>query len=391
MSNMLQTLRHSSRQDAAPTVRTARQADVGALVAIEDRCFETDRLSRRNFSYLLSKGHCIFLLVEVSGRAVGYAIVLLHGTTSLARLYSMAVDPDYQRRGIGKLLLEEAEQQTRDAGCVTLRLEVRPDNQAAIKAYRAASYRDIGIWPDYYEDHCEALRLEKQLAGGDVPSLKRVPFFAQTLEFTCGPASLMMAMHALDPSVTLDRTLELRLWRESTLIFMMSGHGGCGPQGLALAAWRRGFDAEIFVSDAGVPFIDSVRSAEKQEVMCLVHEDFGRQVKQAGIPVHLGCLSADALSQRLADGEIPIVLISLYRIYGEKTPHWVVLTGIDTHFIYFHDPYVERSAGKTETDCVNVPITRVEFDRVARYGGNRLRATVLLSKRRQPRGKRASI
>jgi hypothetical protein len=51
----------------------------------------------------------------------------------------------------------------------------------------------------------------------------------------------MMAMKALDPAMELNRTLELRLWREATTIFMTSGHGGCGPYGLALSAYRRGF------------------------------------------------------------------------------------------------------------------------------------------------------
>jgi ribosomal-protein-alanine acetyltransferase len=154
------------------SIRPALPADVGALVAIEERCFTSDRLSRRRFTHLLRQGHCIVLVADMHGTVVGYAIVLFHGTTSLARLYSMAVDPEHQRQGIGRLLLHEAEQRTRAMGHATLRLEVRPDNRVALQAYRAAGYRDIGVWPDYYEDHGDALRMEKQLVGGDVPSLK---------------------------------------------------------------------------------------------------------------------------------------------------------------------------------------------------------------------------
>ncbi|HAQ00126.1 MAG TPA: ribosomal-protein-alanine acetyltransferase, partial [Rhodospirillum rubrum] len=75
----------------------------------------------------------------------------------------------------------------------------------------------------------------------------RVPLYHQTLEFTCGSACLMMAMHALDSRQPMTRSHEIRLWREATTIFMASGHGGCGPHGLALAAHRRGFEAEIYV------------------------------------------------------------------------------------------------------------------------------------------------
>lgn len=361
-------------------IRRARPADVAALVMLEERCFDSDRLSRRNFLRLLRTGHCILLVAERAGAVVGYGLVLLHGATALAHLYSIAVDPRRQGEGIGSALLAACEEAARDAGRAVLRLEVRVDNKAAIRIYKAAGYREIGSYPDYYEDHADALRMEKQLAGGAVQGLNDVPFFAQTLDFTCGPASLMMAMQALDPTGALDRARELRLWREATLIFMTSGHGGCGPHGLALAAWRRGFHAEVYVSDGGVPFIDSVRSAEKREVMRLVHEDFKRQCAENGIPVHVRSLSAGELGERIAGGAIPIVLISLYRIHGEKTPHWVVVTGADDQFIYIHDPFVDVKNKKTAADCINVPIARSEFDRMSRYGGSRLRAAVLVSR-----------
>jgi ribosomal protein S18 acetylase RimI-like enzyme len=366
-------------------IRRARQADVSALVLLEERCFSSDRLSRRNFLRLLRTGHCICLVAERAGAIVGYGLVLLHGATALAHLYSIAVDPKRQGEGIGSVLLEACEDAARTAGRAVLRLEVRPDNKVAIRVYRAAGYREIGTYPDYYEDHSDALRMEKQLAGGVLQSLNDVEFFAQSLDFTCGPASLMMAMHALDPSgYALDRSRELRLWREATLIFTTSGHGGCGPHGLALAGWRRGFHAEVYVSNDGVPFIESVRSQEKREVMRLVHEDFQRQCNEAGIPLHIYSLSADELGERIAAGKIPIVLISLYRINSQKTPHWVVVTGTDERFIYIHDPFVDVKNGKTPSDSLNVPIARLEFDRMARYGGSKLRATVLVSK---PAGK----
>ena len=51
------------------------------------------------------------------------------------------------------------------------------------------------------------------IAGG--PALS-IPHYAQTLDFTCGPSSLIMAMKALKPEVAADRALELQLWREAT-------------------------------------------------------------------------------------------------------------------------------------------------------------------------------
>ncbi len=45
-----------------------------------------------------------------------------------------------------------------------------------------------------------------------------IPFYRQHYDFTCGPASLMMAMKYLDKEVRLGKELELDLWREGTLV-----------------------------------------------------------------------------------------------------------------------------------------------------------------------------
>jgi len=133
---------------------------------------------------------------------------------------------------------------------------VRTDNASAINLYRKLGYRQFGIHHDYYEDHMDALRFEKRLVQSR-PDMARVPYYEQTLRFTCGPAALLMAMNALDPQMKPSRAQELRLWREATTIFMTSGHGGCGPYGLALSAWHRGFDVEIFVNDETTLLVDT--------------------------------------------------------------------------------------------------------------------------------------
>jgi len=43
-------------------------------------------------------------------------------------------------------------------------------------------------------------------------------------------------MHGINRAYQPSREEEINLWREATTIFMTSGHGGCHPIGLALAA-----------------------------------------------------------------------------------------------------------------------------------------------------------
>ena len=362
-------------------IRDARLSDLNALIALEDRCFEIDRFNRRQFRYMITRAQARLLVDERRGQLIGYALVLFRRGTSLARLYSIAVEPRARGKGAGRDLLEAAEKAAIDADCAYLRLEVRRDNAESIRLYRNAGFRKLGELGDYYEDGMEALRFEKALAPRLSPKLVRVPFYEQTLDFTCGSSALMMAMKALDPTIRLSRTFELRLWREATTVFMTSGHGGCGPFGLALSAASRGFSAEVVVNDKGVPFLDSVRSEEKKEVMTLVHEDMLAQVRKLGVPIRYGKATLDGIESRFKLGAVPIVLISLYHFNEQKVPHWVVVTGFEERFVYVNDPFIDRKREHTRTDCINMPIAKRDFQRMSRYGRAGLQAVVFISKR----------
>lgn len=362
-------------------LRPATPADIPALVGLENHSFSSDRLSRRSFRHLLTRGHAV-ILVDDGGEVLrGYVLLLFSRGTSMARLYSIAVAPECKGQGVGSGLLDAAEAIVRENDCVSIRLEIRKDNQPSLALFQRHGYKKFKVVHDYYEDHMDALRFEKHLAPHLNPELVRVPYYQQTLEFTCGPAALMMAMKSLDPVLELSRKLELRLWREATTIFMTAGHGGCSPYGLALAAYYRGFEVEIYVNEDSVFLIDSVRSPEKKEVMRLVQEDMLEELARLSITVSIGGLTIEELKEKTAAGGIPVVLISSYRIYGERFPHWLVVTGFDDRYIYSHDPFVDYDQGETVADSINMPILHHEFQRMARYGRAGQKAVLIVRRR----------
>ncbi|MDE2089748.1 MAG: peptidase C39 family protein, partial [Gammaproteobacteria bacterium] len=55
------------------------------------------------------------------------------------------------------------------------------------------------------ESRAQAAQVEKSL----ITPPHRIPYYRQTLDFTCGPAALMMAMKALDSKLPFNRKLEL--------------------------------------------------------------------------------------------------------------------------------------------------------------------------------------
>lgn len=67
--------------------------------------------------------------------------------------------------GKAQRLLQQAEGICSEAGRISMRLEVRKDNQGAIKLYEQLGYRTFGEYHDYYEDHADALRLSKSADG----------------------------------------------------------------------------------------------------------------------------------------------------------------------------------------------------------------------------------
>ena len=370
------------------TFRNASPADINALVRLENRCFDEDRISRRSFRRFIDMPRDRVILAESDGELVGYSLVLMKANTRLARIYSIAVAPTMRGQGLGEKLVRESERQAAKADRIVMRLEVRTDNHGAIALYRRLGYRQFGTYRDYYEDHGDALRFERRILfyepRGGFPE---VPYYPQSTEFTCGPASLIMAMAAVDHGQTLTTLEELGIWREATTIFMLAGHGGCGPHGLALAAWKRGFEASAYISQEGPLFRDTVRSPDKKRVLELVHEGFLQDIGKTGIELHHDPLTLADMEQALLSGRVPVILISTWQLNRSRVPHWVTVCAMDDRFVYLHDPEVDVEEGETIVDKQYLPVERRVFDRMARFGRNQpLQAAVIVGPRRASAG-----
>ncbi|MEX2536944.1 MAG: N-acetyltransferase [Trueperaceae bacterium] len=139
----------------------------------------SDRFTRPQLRYLLSRANGVTLVAteeQVVEQAVedgvdygpgrdlilGNIIVLFRRGIDAAHLYSLTVDPAHRNRGIGRLLLVLAEELAVAKGLGRMQLEVRSDNEAAIRLYRASGYSKVGGRPAYYADGCDALTMVKK-------------------------------------------------------------------------------------------------------------------------------------------------------------------------------------------------------------------------------------
>ncbi|MDA0746706.1 MAG: GNAT family N-acetyltransferase/peptidase C39 family protein [bacterium] len=362
-------------------LRTGTLKDLDTLVRLEKMVFPSDAFNRGQFRRLLTRAHATTLVLESEGRVLGAAVLLWRNKTSTGRLYSIVIAPEAQGKGLGKKLMDACEEEALKQSCTQLSLEVRADNHRAIGLYQKRGYCVIEDLPGYYPDGLSGLRMRKRLEAGASAGLRiDVPYYAQTLEFTCGPACLMMAMGHFNPTLVRDRSLELKLWKEATLIFMTSGLGGCGPFGLAVSARKRGHRTHILLSDRETPFLASVRSQEKKEVIRLMHANLREEALSLGVTETCGDVTFEEISSALLRGEIPIVLVSTYRLHRVKGPHWVVITGFDNQNVYFHDPFEGFYTG--EARHVNIPIS--EFMHMRRYGKNLHKCVVFVGPSKTP-------
>jgi ribosomal protein S18 acetylase RimI-like enzyme len=142
-------------------------ADLDALVALERRYFTSDhQISRRGFRHFIDSPKSTLIVAELERKLAGCVLVNYRRGSRLARLYTIAVGPEYQRRGIARRLLAAAEQDAIQRGRSVMRLEVRADDTGAITLYETSSYRPFGRRPRYYDGRIDALRFDKALAAG---------------------------------------------------------------------------------------------------------------------------------------------------------------------------------------------------------------------------------
>lgn len=357
-------------------IRQAQADDLQQLLEIETTCFQTDRLSRRSFSNFIKSGAHELLVLSEGGRLVGYVLNLYRAGTNLGRMYSIAVLPQARGKGYGDRLLKAAEQAVQARHCVFMRLEVNVSNAAAIKLYEQNGYKTIGRIAGYYEDGADAFRMEKRMHHEISDRIQAKPFYEQTTDFSCGPASLMMALKTLKPGYEMSRREELRIWREATAIFMAAGHGGCSPYGLALSAWHRGLKVTLYINQEEAPFLDGVRGEEKKSVIQVVHDDFLAEIKTTGIKVRVQNLETHEIDRILQNGNPIVALISTWRLNRNKAPHWVYVTASDDRFVYINDPDINDDPHLTQTDYIHVPIEKTIFAEMARFGQKRLRCLI---------------
>lgn len=142
------------------SVRNFSLQDINRVVEIEQASFAIDAFSSASFKRYYRECPDLFLIAELSGVIVGNMITCILGEKGI--ITSIAVDPAYRRKGVGKTLVTHTFNHLKSIGIHDLELKVRIMNRAGICFWKSLGFVSHGIITNYYIDGADALQMTKK-------------------------------------------------------------------------------------------------------------------------------------------------------------------------------------------------------------------------------------
>ena len=156
----------SSSKNPPFWVREYRPSDFPQLCAIDRLCFsEAIAYTPEEIALGLAQPGAFALVVEGQGaeeQGQVIAFVLAQAKRrGLGHIITIDVRGEFRRLGLGRKLMELAEERLRQRGVSRVLLEVSTQNEHAIRFYQELGYVNRRHLPGYYPDGSDAYLMEK--------------------------------------------------------------------------------------------------------------------------------------------------------------------------------------------------------------------------------------
>jgi len=128
-------------------IRDMREEDIPSILEIE-RNSSNPPWSEEQFLNEIYNKYALSKVAVFDGEVIGYicANYLLHES----HILTLAVDPDFRRRGVATKLMNEATRELKKKGCVFMYLKVRVSNAGAQKFYELFGFKAETVRKKYY-------------------------------------------------------------------------------------------------------------------------------------------------------------------------------------------------------------------------------------------------
>lgn len=169
-----------------------------------------------------------------------------------------------------------------------------------------------------------------------------VPYYAQTSEFSCGPACVLMVMKHFEPKLKINRNLEFEVWRQCNMV----GIRGADPYGLSVPLIDAGY--EVWLMTGRRATIDAQHwrkrlhgrfSSEEIELSLLGMKLNKERAMERHLRVAFKRPLVEDILRGVMEGFVPIALVHMGVVHSLNIPHWVVVTDADQKTVRFNDPY----------------------------------------------------
>ncbi|GBC60515.1 GNAT family acetyltransferase [Desulfonema ishimotonii] len=126
-------------------IREYRKSDENEVVELWIKCNLTVPWNnpQKDIKRKLQKDRDLFLVGISDGKIIASVMGGYDGHRGWINY--LAVDPEYQRKGLARQIMAAAEQRIRGKGCPKINLQVRAANNAVIRFYEAMGYRDDNV------------------------------------------------------------------------------------------------------------------------------------------------------------------------------------------------------------------------------------------------------
>ncbi len=159
-------------------IRKSTSSDLVFLEELEKTCFpKFKQSSRRAIRYSISSPFQNVMTAEVTEnkeiKPAGSATLFLYPKT--LRLFSIAVKPEFQGKGIGKHIMEHIINLGRSGKFERISLEARKTDNRLIQYYKTFGFKTTEDLPEYYSKGEDGVRMVKMLdENGDKQTISNI-------------------------------------------------------------------------------------------------------------------------------------------------------------------------------------------------------------------------
>ena len=142
-------------------IRNVEPTDIFAVIKLSYETL-TERYSPSLFNYFYETFPQGFLVAEKNGKLIGF-IIGTKTTEDFVRILMLGVSATYRKKKVATNLIKRFFEIMHENNVIKIYLEVRTNNEIAIRFYKKMGFNIVDVIPVFYQDGEDAYAMSKIL------------------------------------------------------------------------------------------------------------------------------------------------------------------------------------------------------------------------------------